>query len=170
MKHEKLEEWRAVVGYEGLYEVSNLGRVRSIDRIVGVNSPNKNMRCKGRLLKQQCFLGYLCVRMMRHRKGNYKGVHRIVAQAFIPNPENKPQVNHIDFNKENNRVTNLEWCTQFENNRHTVNHGRKYTILRKEDVLFIRSSPLKQKELAEMFKVHWRTIQEVQYKNLWKSI
>ena len=92
-----MEEWRAVVGYEGKYEVSNLGQVRS-------------RKLHTDLVLKQYPGTYKSIYL--HKQGrHYKLIHRLVAEAFIPNPDNKPQVNHIDGNKLNNNVSNLEWVT-----------------------------------------------------------
>lgn len=106
-----MEVWRDIKGYEGLYMVSDKGRVRSFYGSV------INHRPKGSLLKPATDRdGYL--RVMLTKKGKQKGfgVHRLVAQAFIPNPDNLPQVNHKDENPSNDSVDNLEWCTQEYNN------------------------------------------------------
>lgn len=98
-----LEEWRPVKGYEGLYFVSNTGRIRS------------NYK-GGRTLKIQTqHTGYKTVELFNNRIGKTLCVHRIVAEAFIPNPDNKPQVNHKDETRFNNHVSNLEWVTAKEN-------------------------------------------------------
>lgn len=103
------EEWRAVKGYEGLYEVSNLGKIRNA-KTLHILSIFKNKR------------GYCRVDLWKNNKQKKYAVHRVVAEAFIPNIYNKPQVNHIDENKSNNNADNLEWCTQLENhNCGTVN-------------------------------------------------
>lgn len=107
------EEWQPVKNHEGLYEVSNFGRVRSLPR-----------RCTGgRVLKQYNAHGkpvdYKNVRLSKKNKLTSSLIHRLVAQAFLPNPENKPHVNHIDFNPNNNHVSNLEWCTNQENTNHS---------------------------------------------------
>lgn len=99
------EEWRKIKGYE-LYEVSNFGRVRS----------NQKTECV--ILKTSLKRGYCGVTIYNEKGKIQISVHRLVAEAFIPNPENKPQVNHKDGNKQNNTVENLEWVTQSENALH----------------------------------------------------
>lgn len=106
------EIWKEVKDFEGLYEVSNLGNVRSLDRI----SKNGHF-LKGRILKKhKNDEGYLKVTLNKNNIVKYHSIHRLVAIAFIPNPEDKPQVNHIDEDKENNKAENLNWMTSKENN------------------------------------------------------
>ena len=105
------EIWKEVKDFEGLYEVSNFGNVRSLDRI-----SKDGRHLKGKTLKQHNNIdGYLVVNLRNNDSHSYF-VHRLVAIAFIPNPGNKPQVNHIDEDKENNKVENLNWMTSKENN------------------------------------------------------
>ena len=106
------EVWRPVVGYEGLYEVSSLGNVRSLP----------NNRHKEPLLLTQAvhWKGYLRVALRKKGERKYKRVHRLVAEAFIPNPENKPTVNHKDGQRSNNCLDNLEWATMSENKHHSI--------------------------------------------------
>ena len=106
------EIWKPVKGYEGLYEVSNLGRVRR----------------DGNIIKSNVGKHYKILRLSS--KGEVKTfyVHRLVAEAFVANDSNKPMVNHIDGNKLNNSATNLEWCTRRENEVHAWKHGLKEKI------------------------------------------
>ena len=117
------EEWREIKGYEGLYWVSNYGRVRSKKKIL---SPNRN-----------CRFNYLSVCLYRHYKYKRIVIHRLVAQAFIPNPNNYPQVNHKDFNRQNNNVDNLEWCTCYYN----LNYGntKQRMIAKKSHAVIARN-------------------------------
>ena len=110
------EIWRPVVGYEGLYEVSNTGRVRSLDRYV----KGKGYRLhKGKVLSPiKNKDGYLTVNLCCNGKIQHKTIHRLVIQTFIPNPDNLPEVNHLDEDKTNNSVDNLEWCTCSYNNNY----------------------------------------------------
>jgi hypothetical protein len=104
--------WKPVVGYEGVYEVSNTGLVR---RVYSKTYPYP------RLLKQSTRRGYLSVDLSKNGKSKTYTVHRLVADAFLPNPNKYEQVNHIDENKANNSVENLEWCTCSYNIRHSLN-------------------------------------------------
>ena len=109
------ESWKPVVGYEGLYEVSDLGRVRSLDRVVK-GKRNSKWERKGRILQQaNRGNGYYAVGLYKSGTQKMYHVHRLVAVAFIPNPFNKPCVNHLDENKQNNAISNLEWATHKEN-------------------------------------------------------
>ena len=107
-----MEEWRAVVGADGMLEVSNQGRVRSL------------LRGEPYILKtQKDKKGYQRLRVTIHRQKMCFKLHRIVAQAFIDNPDNLPQVNHIDGDKDNNAVDNLEWISNRDNARHAIDNG-----------------------------------------------
>ena len=104
------EEWRPIEGYEGLYEVSSYGRVRSLDRYVKTCYEAYKLH-KGKILSPaKDKNGYLKVHLCCNGKHNIIRVHRLVCKAFIPNPDNLPEVNHKDEDKTNNSVDNLEWC------------------------------------------------------------
>lgn len=118
------EIWKAVRYYEDLYEVSNYGRVRSLERII----IDKNGKCKTVhekfLTQHDNGRGYLFVNLWKNNKCKREYVHRLVALAFIENPNKLPQVNHKDEDKQNNYVENLEWCTSEYNNNYG-NHVSK---------------------------------------------
>lgn len=115
----KMETWKPIPGYEGLYEVSDLGRVRSITKQV-FNIFKKGLISKpGVVLKKEShYRGYDRVCLCKNRVCMHQYVHRLVALAFLANPENKAYVNHLDENKRNNAVINLEWATESENTRY----------------------------------------------------
>lgn len=118
------KEWRPVLGYEGLYEISNTGEVKSLKRKRRNGSGFYYQ--KEKILKQTfTTTGYKKVELSKEGKRKSLKVHRLVAIAFIPNPLNKEEVNHIDGNKINNNVDNLEWVTSSENSIHAIETGLK---------------------------------------------
>lgn len=117
---EKNETWKPVTGLEGLYEISNMGNLRSIDRTVMRGELKINYKGKLRKVFNDS-KGYLIVLI----RGKCVKIHRLVAQHFIPNPDNKKCVNHINGIKTDNRAKNLEWCTSSENNKHAYSNGLK---------------------------------------------
>lgn len=109
------ESWRDIAGYEGKYQVSNLGNVRALDfHREGKIETLRQKKCKD---------GYYQVALSKDCKAKYFRVHRLVAQAFISNPENKPLINHINGIKTDNMAENLEWCTLLENKHHAIATG-----------------------------------------------
>lgn len=114
------EIWKPVVGYEGYYEVSNKGNVISLDRIIVCKAGGTYVK-KGKMLKQGNNRGYKMVTLYKDKNVSYKYVHKIVAEAFIPNFDNLPEVNHKDEIRTNNDVSNLEWCTK----KYNMNYGTR---------------------------------------------
>lgn len=109
------EIWKPIKGFEGEYEISNFGRVKSLKS----NIIMRQYEYRG---------GYLEVHLRQHSKKYHKKIHRLVSEAFLPNPNNYPEVNHKDENKKNNRFDNLEWCTHQYNNTYNgkhIKHGEK---------------------------------------------
>lgn len=119
------EIWKDIKGYEGLYQISNLGRIKSLPR------KYKNRAIKKEFIKSMSITpkGYLRVGLSKNNIIAYYSPHRLVAEAFIPNYNNKPCVNHKDCNPSNNVVENLEWCTYKENNSYKLHNAKKYITL-----------------------------------------
>lgn len=160
------EQWKNIKGFEKYYQVSNLGRVKSLPRTGKYSMPNEKILS---LIPQKT--GYLQVTLSIEGKKYPFNVHRLVALNFIDNPKNKPQVNHIDGDKKNNNVSNLEWVTHVENSRHCwdnklqtplVNMSNPQCKLSEEDVKNIRylRNVLKEKttKIAQMYNVTKGTI------------
>lgn len=117
------EIWKSVVGYEEYYEISNLGKVYSKGKTY-VDSTGRCQTKKPRYINVRCGVnGYLCVDLTANGVTKQTTIHRLLAMAFISNPENKPTVNHKDGNKLNIELSNLEWATYGENNKHAVDNN-----------------------------------------------
>lgn len=194
------EIWKDIKGYEGLYQVSNLGRVKRIKFINNiVEKP-----CNKILFNKNDNLGYVQVTLCKNNTRHYKRMHRLVAEAFIPNPLNYPCVNHIDGNKQNNSINNLEWCTHSYNTRHAMRTGlfdmekfksatRKNikiaqknspclkggentpkAVLKEHDILDIRyiyaNKHMSSKQLSEKYGVHISTIQRIVSRKTWANL
>jgi hypothetical protein len=171
---EPIERWLPVVGYEGLYEVSDHGRVRRV-AISWAKRPGKKILRLRRTAK-----GYLDVELYLHMKRQHLLVHRLVAEAFIgPQPPLEPQINHKDGDKTNNRSSNLEWVTPLGNKRHAIRMGLIARPMRGEDsrsakltwpaVEEIRRlyGAMTQAEIAAMFGVSRKAIQDVLHGRTW---
>lgn len=179
------EIWKDIEGYEDKYQVSNKGRIRSLNRKVQVqNHPQHSYRSvKGTIMKKNLVNRYYCIALSRNGDKKTHKVSRMVASAFIPNPENKPQVNHIDGNKLNDEASNLEWSTCSENIQHAFDIGIKdhsgtagpqETKLTETDVLDIRNTwnlgCFMQKEIANAWGVSVPTISMIVNRKSWTHI
>ena len=147
------EEWRDVVGYEGLYQVSDQGHVKSLERTF-INKSGRKRTVKERILKPDMGRGgYLLVNLHAGGKIRKFYVHRLVCEAFHENPDNKPQVNHLNEDKTDNRACNLEWCTAEENTNFGTRNERSAKAL---------SKPVGQYTLdGELVKI-WSSAREAQ--------
>ena len=147
------EYWKPVVGYEGLYMVSNWGRVKSLDTYR--KSRNGSVRFyKGKILKLRTDRdGYLHVSLSKNNKRKNITVHRLVAQAFLDNPNNLPQVNHRDENKQNNVASNLEWCDV----KYNCNFGTRNKRSSKK-----LSKPVLQYDLEGNFIREWPSVRQAE--------
>lgn len=118
------EIWQEIRGYEGLYKVSNLGRVKSENRVVMRGNGAPQTFSEKIIAQRDNSNGYYRVALWKDGKQEYRFVHRLVAEAFVQNVDNKPVVGHIDFDRHNNKAENLRWCTQAENLGRSREFGR----------------------------------------------
>jgi hypothetical protein len=153
-------EWKLIPEWEDIYEVSNYGEVRSLERIVACNKGNRIV--KGRLIKPTISKrGYSMIYLRDSKREYNKLLHRIVAIVYVPNPKNYPQINHIKGNKQDNRAWMLEWCTSSMNNKHAFTDlGKKAskTMLGKSGVLHHASKALVQYDLQNNPVAHFESI------------
>lgn len=176
---EEIEIWKDVPNYEGYYQVSSFGNVRSINRIEKGGYGCDRIR-KGKDLKfKKNWNGYYNVTLRKNSIRKVHDVHRLVAIVHVPNPENKSQVNHFDGVKTNNRASNLKWCTGAENMQHAhqtglmrlpIGEDHVLSKLTESDVLFIRNSDLSIKELSDKFNVNFLTVRNILSGKNWKHV
>lgn len=177
------EIWKEIPGYEGEYAVSNKGRIKTLEKtLTQKNGVSRTVREK--IMSLISDKGYNTIRLCSNYKTKYSGVHRWVAKAFIPNPENKPCVNHINGIKTDNRVENLEWCTYSENEKHSINVLGKQRLvgeksssakLTKQNVLAIRrlhrmNPGYDRKVVADKFGMHPNSLNDITRRKSWKHI
>jgi hypothetical protein len=179
-----LEEWKDVVGYEEYLMISNHGNVYRKERSwIGGNRGSKRV-IKSGIMRRRMQHGYWLIDLEVNGKKNILKVHRLVAMAFIPNPENKPQVNHKDLNRSNSCVSNLEWVTAKENIIHarmnkkdwkkrtiyTVGEKISTSKLNETKVREIRNSPLINKDIAVIYNIDRSTISRIRNRQYWKHV
>ena len=128
-----MEIWKDVEGYEGLYQVSNEGRVKALKK--NVVGKGRNQYDDEHIIKQQTLRGYKRVGLSNNNDTKFKQVHRLVAEAFIDNPEGKQQVDHINCKRDDNRVENLRWTTPKENNQNPLTKAKHIgKLVNREDL------------------------------------
>lgn len=150
------EIWKDIKDFEGLYQGSNCGRAKSLDRYVKGKGHSLQFK-KGRILKpMKDPNGYLKVNLCKDGKVKAFTVHRLVAEAFLPNPHNYPCVNHKDENKQNNNVSNLEWCSAQYNNT----YGTRIERVAEKTTNGKLSKPVLQYTLDGVFVREWESIAE----------
>jgi len=164
------EIWKDIEGFNGKYQISNTNKVKS-------NHFGRSIILKPSLNTG----GYNSVCLRLNNKIKTRSLHRLIMEAFIPNPDNKPCINHIDGNKLNNSIENLEWCTYSENMKHAYDNNLKLPIegkgekssqhkLKEEDVLKIRASSLSSKELGSLYNVNRTNIIAIRKRKSWTHI
>lgn len=178
MKTEQ-EIWKDVPGYEGLYQASNCGRIRSLDRVVKFKDGRQSFK-KGVVLAHEIRKDETHkVKISKNNNSKCVAVHRIIALAFIPNPNSLPQVNHIDGSRHNNNVDNLEWITISGNIKHAYDMGLlKPTIgekhprakLTESDVRSILNDNRPHNEIAKDYGVKRSTVYDIKSRKRWKHI
>lgn len=177
----KNEIWKDVVGWEGLYQVSSLGRFKSLSREKTIGSRGKKIM-KSFIMKQNEVKGYLTILFYNNSIRKKYQSHRVVANHFIQNIENKKTVNHINGNKKDNTVNNLEWLNHSEQQKHAVKIGLRnktlgensnFSKLNETSIKAIRElykQKVKQKEIALMYNINRNTVHSIVNKITWKHI
>lgn len=156
-----MELWKDIKEYEGLYQVSNLGNIKSLDKKDSLGRKVKGKKMKPIKRKD----GYLDITLHKNGKGKHFLLHRLIAEAFIENKNNSNEINHIDENKTNNKVENLEWCNRSYNiNYGLANKNRRITLLNKRGKRIIQYD-----KNGNIIKIYPSLMQVVRELNLGKS-
>ena len=163
----EMEIWKKLKNYEDSHEVSNLGQIRTFDRVLKTKTGLRKYKGKLLALTFRKKDEYVKVCICNKGKETCEYLHRLVAQTFIDNSENKEQVNHINGNKRDNRVENLEWATQNENQLHACKNGLKPSKLTESDVLKIRNDKRTGSEIAKDYNIAFQTVSEIKNKKIW---
>jgi hypothetical protein len=184
MESEMQEIWKQIPGHELCYEISNLGRVRSLERQVG----NRWGTAVGKLIPAKIRVasknaqGYHSVHMYAKQTMKKQYVHRLVASAFIPNPLDLPQVNHKDGDKANNQVSNLEWCDGSTNCQHAISEAlyqnargeqsfwAKLTEVDVSEIRRLASTGMFHREIAELYSVGRKAITKIVNRQRWAHV
>jgi hypothetical protein len=174
---QEIEVWKDIPEYEGHYQISNLGKVRSLDRVV-IFRLNRKRFFKGMILKNIFLTSkYYGVNLVKGKKRQQFTIHRLVATCFVSNPFDFPEVDHIDCVKTNNNFNNLEWVTSEENTRRAKENGlmpkgvdNHKSKLTEEQILDIRSSHLINVELARKYNVSKTLIGYIKKRKTWTHI
>lgn len=183
LKVKKMNEiWKDITGLEGIYQISNLGRVKSLER-KRKGPYNRIMHLKEKIIKGRAVgIGYYAVQIERDGSKKNNKIHKLVAEHFISNPENKPCVNHINGIKTDNRVENLEWVTHSENNQHAYDKGLKISLkgeksgrskLKNTDIVKIREMLAQGtviRLVAEKYNVSLSAIATIKTGKTWKNV
>lgn len=187
------EIWKNIIGYEGLYQISNMGRVKRLDKAIKCKAGKFRIVHEKILSPGNNGKGYLFVGLVKDgdRKQHY--IHILVGTYFIPNPENKPDINHKRGIKKDNRATQLEWTTKKENSKHAFDNGLlpqlkkmhklagiatigskgNFSVLKEADIPVIfdlSKNELTQQEIAEIYNVNRATIGYILNRKTWKHV
>lgn len=176
-----MEKWKDVKGYEGKYKVSNLGRVKSIKRMVKHSDNSKRTNKERILIPIDIGNGYYRVTLYNGSGSKNIFIHRLVAEHFIPNPENKPEINHKDLDPSNNHKNNLEWSTRKENLSHAKENGvarvgekhgmckiNRKTATKIKQMLSNKGCNMA--EISRQLDVSYNTVYDIKRGRTWKHI
>ena len=177
------EQWIPIKGYETIYLVSNLGRIKSLDKEVNVRFNCKAIKKSKIIQTNSLRKGYKYVQLY-DLESNYKkfSLHRLIALHFIPNPNNYPMINHKDGNTLNNSIDNLEWCTASQNTRHAFDTGllvtrkgesctqSKLTEQQVKDIHILKHYGMTSKAISKIYQVSFSTICDIFQGRTWKSV